>query len=187
VLVLEYVHAEGKIHRHVKPENVLLQNDGYIKLSDFGLTKKIDASKSGGRTYTLCGTPEFMAPEIVAAQGYAFSVDWYALGVTMYELITGHTPFYNENNPIEIFRKILSAEEFNFAPTMDRSAKKLINSLTRHKIEKRMGCCPKGISKVKSHNFFSGINWEELTAMKKETVPNGLVEQFHKIEKLDKK
>ena len=181
------MHGKGKIHRHVKPENVLLQSSGYIKLSDFGLTKTIDASKGDGRTYTLCGTPEFMAPEIVGAQGYAFSADWYALGVTMYELITGHTPFHNENNPIEIFRKILSGEEFIFAPTMDRQAKKLINSLTRRKVEKRMGCCPEGISKLKGHNFFHGVDWDELTDMNQETVPNGLVESFHKIEKLAKK
>lgn len=119
-----------------------------------------------------------MAPEVITNLGYGYSADWYALGIIIYELINGHTPFYKETNPIEIFRKVLSAEDFTYRPQINRYTKKLITSLTRHNVDKRMGCCKKGIKRVKDHDFFKSMNWDDLIDMKKENVPNGLIESF---------
>ena len=86
----EYLHSQDFIYRDLKPENVLMQDSGYIKLADFGFIKKLPKAE---RTQTFCGTPEYMAPEVVQNLGYAHAIDWYALGIFMYEMIFGRPPF----------------------------------------------------------------------------------------------
>ena len=97
------MHKRDLIYRDLKPENVLLQNNGYIKLTDFGFVKKI---AKWDRTYTLCGTPEYMAPEVIMNTGHGQAADWYTLGIFMYELLAGLPPFMH-NDTYEIFQKTL--------------------------------------------------------------------------------
>jgi protein kinase A len=121
VLILEFLHErEGVAYRDLKPENLLLDADGHIKLVDFGFAKRLGNSRlaaqrgSGahiddhqGETYTLCGTPEYLAPEVIQSKGHTTAVDWWALGILIYEFLTGYPPFWN-SNPIEIYKQCVA-------------------------------------------------------------------------------
>ena len=100
VLALEHLHSKSLIYRDLKPENILIGDDGCIKLADFGFIKRLAPWE---RTYTFCGTPEYMAPEIIAGGGYAHSVDFWALGIMMFELLYGRPPFVGAD-PMDIFK-----------------------------------------------------------------------------------
>jgi protein kinase X len=139
-LVFEYMHNKQFIYRDLKPENVLIHNDGYLKLSDFGFIKHL---KVGDRAYTLCGTPEYLAPEIILNKGHGKAVDWYCLGIFIYEMMAGTCPFMNED-PIEIFKMILS-EKIKYPRGFDRDAKSLIKHLTDHDLSRRYGNLRKGV------------------------------------------
>ncbi|KAA8633234.1 hypothetical protein SMACR_01361 [Sordaria macrospora] len=108
VLVLEYLHEKqgGIAYRDMKPENLLLDADGHIKLVDFGFAKRLGYKDDEHpvETYTLCGTPEYLAPEVIQNKGHTTAVDWWALGILIYEFLTGYPPFYH-NNPLEIYRQ----------------------------------------------------------------------------------
>jgi serine/threonine protein kinase len=113
VLVLEYLHEhqDGIAYRDLKPENLLLDECGHIKLVDFGFAKRLGrGSGPTGRpmeTYTLCGTPEYLAPEVIHNKGHTTAVDWWALGILIYEFLTGYPPFWHQN-PIEIYKQCVS-------------------------------------------------------------------------------
>jgi len=104
-LSIQYLHKLNIAYRDLKPENLLIDKDGHIKLTDFGFAKTIE----NDRTFTLCGTPEYLAPEIIkgAKVGYGKSVDWWALGVLIFEMLSGYPPFY-DNEPIGIYKKIVT-------------------------------------------------------------------------------
>eukprot|EP00494_Astrolonche_serrata_P030119 UN30386 len=95
ILALECLHKHGIVYRDMKPENLLLDDQGHIRLTDFGLSK--DDLKGNSITHTFCGTPEYLAPEVIRQEGYGKAVDWWALGVLIYEMLTGLPPFYNKN------------------------------------------------------------------------------------------
>ncbi len=99
--IFEYLHSKEIVYRDLKPENVMIASDGYLKLADFGLAKVCR-----DRTYTFCGTPEYLAPEIVLNKGYGKAVDWWTLGIFMYELLMGIDPFH-DSDPILVYEKIL--------------------------------------------------------------------------------
>ena len=102
VLAIEYLHSKKIVHRDLKPENFLVARDGHLKITDFGFAKKIH-----DRSFSLLGTPEYMAPEIIMMTGHNHGVDWWALGVLMFEMLVGYPPFY-DNDPLSIYRKICS-------------------------------------------------------------------------------
>ena len=137
------------IYRDLKPENVLVQNNGYVKLTDFGFVKKI---KPWDRTYTLCGTPEYMAPEIIMNIGHGRAADWYTLGIFMYELLNGLPPFMH-NDTYEIF-KLTLREKIPFPAGFSSDAKSIIKHLTEHDLSKRYGNLIKGSADIKEHRFF---------------------------------
>lgn len=124
-MILEYLHErEGVAYRDMKPENLLLDAEGHIKLVDFGFAKRLGNSKphefegsvggvnhNEGETYTLCGTPEYLAPEVIQSKGHTTAVDWWALGILIYEFLTGYPPFWH-SNPIEIYKQCVSHQHY---------------------------------------------------------------------------
>lgn len=158
VCCFEYLHNKNMVYRDLKPENVLINSNGYIKLADFGFLKQL---KDNERTYTFCGTPEYIAPEIFLNKGYSQAVDWYALGIFMYELLVGRPPFM-ASNPMEIFQKVLN-EKLLFPRYIDKDAKSLIKKLCDHDLSKRYGNLKDGVEDIKNHRFFKNYDWEGLS------------------------
>ncbi|CZR62686.1 probable protein kinase 1 [Phialocephala subalpina] len=161
---LECLHGFNVIYRDLKPENILLDYSGHIALCDFGLCK-LDM-KDEDRTNTFCGTPEYLAPELLLGQGYTKTVDWWTLGVLLYEMLTGLPPFYDENTN-EMYRKILSEPlHFPAQEIVPPSAKDLLTKLLNRKPDQRLGA--NGASEIKAHPFFHSIDWRKLLQRKYE-------------------
>ena len=154
------------IYRDLKPENVLVNYDGYLKLSDFGFLKKI---KPNERTYTLCGTPEYLAPEVIQNKGHGKAVDWYCLGIFLYELTIGKCPFMHDD-PYQVFEMILT-EKIKFPKIYDEGCKSLIKKLTCHDLSKRYGNLKDGALDVKKHRFFKDIDFGKLLNKQVSKVP----------------
>lgn len=161
---LECLHGFNVIYRDLKPENILLDYQGHIALCDFGLCK-LDM-KDEDRTNTFCGTPEYLAPELLMGQGYNKTVDWWTLGVLLYEMLTGLPPFYDENTN-EMYRKILSEPlHFPGADVVPPAAKDLLSKLLNREPTERLGA--NGSAEIKAHPFFHAIDWRKLLQRKYE-------------------
>ena len=155
IFALEYLHSKNIIYRNIKPENILIDKNGYIKISDFELAKKIE-----DRTYTICGTPGYLAPEIILNKGYGFSVDWWAFGILLYEMICGVDPFADED-PMKIYENILEGK-IKFSSDFDDNSKSLIKHLLQPDLSKRYGNLKNGVDDIKNHSFFKSMNWNKL-------------------------
>jgi protein kinase X len=103
VVVFDYLHSKNIIYRDLKPENILINIDGFLKVTDFGFAKRIADS---GKTFTICGTPEYLAPEIILNKGHSKPVDWWTLGILLYEMVVGIDPF-NDDDPMAVYQKII--------------------------------------------------------------------------------
>ncbi|KAF2035190.1 kinase-like protein [Setomelanomma holmii] len=161
---LECLHGFNVIYRDLKPENILLDYTGHIALCDFGLCK-LDM-KDEDRTNTFCGTPEYLAPELLTGAGYTKSVDWWTLGVLLYEMLTGLPPFYDENTN-DMYRKILTEPlHFPGPEIVPPAARDLLTRLLDRNAEKRLGA--KGAAEIKAHYFFHSIDWRKLLERKYE-------------------
>lgn len=113
ITIFEYLHTKNIIYRDLKPENILINTNGYLKLTDFGFAKIIE-----GKTYTLCGTPEYLAPEIILNKGHGKPVDWWTLGILVYEMLVGIDPF-NDDDPMMIYQKIIKGK-IKFPKSIDK-------------------------------------------------------------------
>ena len=137
VLIFEHLHSFQIVYRDLKPENILISEDGYLKLSDFGLAKVVT-----NRTFTLCGTPEYMSPEILKNTGHGKGTDWWTLGVLIYEMLIGIDPF-NANNPMDIYKNIIKVN-FEFPEKFYRDARSLIKHLLEPNLARRYGNLRRG-------------------------------------------
>ena len=159
VTIFSYLHERNIIYRDLKPENILITKSGYLKLTDFGFAKKVV-----GKTYTLCGTPEYLAPEIILNKGHSFPVDWWTMGILLYEMLVGIDPF-SDDDPMMIYQKVIKGK-IRFPKEMDKNAKSLIKHLLVADITKRYGCLKNGVKDIVNHSFFDNFNWRDFVFMK---------------------
>ena len=156
VTIFEYLHSKNIIYRDLKPENILINKNGYLKLTDFGFAKQLDNEKA--KTYTLCGTPEYLAPEIILNKGHGKPVDWWTLGILLFEMLAGIDPF-SDDEPMKTYQKILKGK-INFPKNINKDAKSLIKHLLVQDVSKRYGCLKNGVKDILNHRFFDGFDWK---------------------------
>lgn len=161
IVALEKVHSKNVMYRDLKPENVLIDVDGHIKVSDFGLSKQ--TKKRDEMSYTFCGSPEYLPPEMICGQKHTRAVDFYTLGCLLYELMFGFPPFHGVNKAY-LYKRIISGK-VRFPKPIDENAQDLIQWLLSKDPKDR----PKDFSDIKKHAFFSNVHWGRVS--KKEAIP----------------
>lgn len=172
VLAIEYLHGVNVIHRDIKPENILVKENGYVQLADLGLSKIVN-----DRLWSFCGTPEYVAPEIIQSKGYDKAVDWWSLGILIYEFCVGRTPFYKSQcNELTMYGNILNGD-YSIPSTFSGYLADLVRNLVQTDLTKRLGRLKNGVDDIKYHKWYRDIDWkalyhQELIAPMKPTVKN---------------
>lgn len=155
VLMVEHLHRKNILYRDLKPENILIGNNGYLKLIDFGLSKQ-----TSSRTYTVCGTPEYLAPEVLLQKGHGKAVDWWCVGILIYELLLGVGPF-TADEPMDIYENILYSKP-RFPKSVSGAARSLMKHLLKKNQDQRYGNLRDGAKDVRNHRFFNRLKWDQL-------------------------
>ncbi|XP_066143796.1 cAMP-dependent protein kinase catalytic subunit alpha-like isoform X2 [Euwallacea fornicatus] len=153
LLALEFLHYCDVIYRDLKPENILVDMKGYLKIADMGFCKIVK-----GRTWTLCGTPEYIAPEIILSKGYGKAVDWWSYGVLLFEMSAGHPPF-TSGNPMKVYEKIISCK-YKPPTSFTLELTDLIRNLLQIDLSRRFGNLRNGTADIKGHRWFHHTNFE---------------------------
>ncbi|KJE90870.1 AGC/PKA protein kinase [Capsaspora owczarzaki ATCC 30864] len=152
VCAIDYLHSQDIAYRDLKPENILLDSSGHIKLIDFGFARTMRATD---RTWSLCGTPEYLAPEIILNKGHGREVDCWSIGVLLYEMLLGYPPFHGSNN-VEMYENIITGKySFPDCVPIYSQARLLVSQLLVSSISRRLT-----ISEIKNHSWFEGVDWE---------------------------
>mmetsp|Transcript_9403 Transcript_9403/g.18203 ORF Transcript_9403/g.18203 Transcript_9403/m.18203 type:complete len:358 (+) Transcript_9403:247-1320(+) len=156
-ITFEYLHNRNIVYRDLKPENLLLDSQGHLKVCDFGFAKTVEP---GTNTWTLCGTPEYLAPEIILNKGHGKAVDWWALGILIYEMLAGYPPFYADDR-MQLYQSIL-AGKIEYPRHMKKEARDLIGKLLTADLSRRWGNLKGGGRDIRMHPWFKGFDWEAL-------------------------
>ena len=155
VLALESLHKNNMVYRDLKPENILLDSKGHVKLTDFGLSKILEDEDD--KAFTLCGTPQYLAPEVLLKKGYDKMVDWWSLGCVMYEMLMGRLPFAIKRGMINL--KIYE-KKVDYPRKISNEARDLIEKFLVVNPTERLGYGPNGTDDIKNHPFFNGVDWD---------------------------
>ncbi|WVZ56828.1 hypothetical protein U9M48_007304 [Paspalum notatum var. saurae] len=159
VSAVAHLHANGIMHRDLKPENILLDADGHAMLTDFGVAKEFDENT---RSNSMCGTVEYMAPEIVQGRGHDKAADWWSVGILLFEMLTGKPPFVGGNRD-KIQQKIVK-EKIKMPSFLTSDVHDLLKGLLHKEAGRRLGSGPGGSDEIKNHKWFKSINWKRLEA-----------------------
>ncbi|KAG5443380.1 Calcium-dependent protein kinase C [Clonorchis sinensis] len=157
---LQFLHKHGIVYRDLKLDNILLDAEGHIKIADFGMCK--EGIEGERKTRTFCGTPDYIAPEIIKYEPYGKSVDWWSFGVLLYEMLAGQPPFDGEDEE-ELFRNITSRDVF-YPKYLSREACLICRALLTRNPEERLGCGPYGDRDIREHQFYRRIDWHKLAS-----------------------
>lgn len=157
VLAIQYLHSKNIIHRDLKPENILVDDKGYLRITDFGLVKEL---QQGKQTQTFCGTPEYIAPEMIEGSKYDRMVDWWSIGILIFEMLYGGPPFYNTN--VNTMYRLIQTQDIadTFPPDASDNARDLICGLCAKDPTMRLGS--RSDEDIKNHPFFEGVNWDKM-------------------------
>lgn len=163
-LALQFLHHHGVLYRDLKLDNILLDREGHCKLADFGMCK--EGIVDGQTTTTFCGTPDYIAPEILQELEYGASVDWWALGVLMYEMMAGQPPFEADNED-DLFESILH-DDVLYPVWLSKTAVSILKGFMTKNPARRLGCVTSngGENAIKAHPFFQTMDWKALEARK---------------------
>jgi protein kinase A len=156
ITVLDYLHKKRIIHRNIRAENVLINSNGYIKLSEFTFSKLL----TNDMTYSICGSPEYYSPEMINKSGHNKSIDFWQLGILLYEMLVGNLPFIDSDTMI-LYNKI-NKGKIHFPKNINENAKSIIRHFLNVDINKRLGCGKRGIYEIIKHPFFKNFDWEGL-------------------------
>ncbi|XP_024120560.1 serine/threonine-protein kinase N2 [Oryzias melastigma] len=162
LLGLEFLHQNKIVYRDLKLDNLLMDADGFVRIADFGLCK--EGMGHGDRTSTFCGTPEFLAPEVLIDNSYTRCVDWWELGVLIYEMLLGECPFPGDDEE-EVFDSIVN-DDVRYPANLSKDATSLIQQLLQKDPKLRLGAGEEDASEIKRHIFFQGMDWDALLAKK---------------------
>lgn len=163
VLAFEHLHSRRAIHRDLKPENLLLTDTGRVKLTDMGLAKF-----TIGKTYTTCGTPDYFAPEVIAAKGHTKAVDWWALGILIFELMSGHAPF-ESSDPMRTYQKVMrGVSKLKFPSSCLGSVGEVIRALLKRQPSERLPMRLGGIRNLTQHAWYVPFDWDAMATHKLE-------------------
>ncbi|VFQ95687.1 unnamed protein product [Cuscuta campestris] len=157
VSAVSHLHQKGIVHRDLKPENILMDADGHVMLTDFGLAKEIDGSS---RSNSMCGTTEYMAPEILLSKGHNKDADWWSVGILLYEMLTGQPPFTHSNR--KKLQEKITKEKIKLPPRLTSEAHSLLKGLLQKDPATRLGSGSRGAGEIKSHKWFGSINWKKI-------------------------
>lgn len=166
VHALGFLHVNGVIYRDLKPENVLLDSEGHIRITDFGLSKQNIGMHE--KTHSFCGTPEYLAPEIIKGTGHSRGADWWSLGALLYEMLCGRPPHYNRDR-YQMLRDIVE-KPIVMKPYFSNEAISLLRVLLERDPSKRIGFSERDADEIKEHPFFADVDWNQIAKKTHETV-----------------
>mmetsp|Transcript_13186 Transcript_13186/g.11268 ORF Transcript_13186/g.11268 Transcript_13186/m.11268 type:complete len:324 (+) Transcript_13186:505-1476(+) len=166
ILAIEALHEKNIVYRDLKPENLLVDKDGHLVLTDFGLAKKL---KRDELTDSFCGSVAYLAPEVVRRSGHNHMVDWYTVGVLIYEMLVGLPPYFSKNRDEFLYN--IANERYKLPKNISEDGQSLLKGLLKKSPKKRLGA-EKGAEEIKSHPWFKNINWKDAYDKKLKT-PSG--------------